>query len=128
MLLRRRPRRCDHWQGADLLLLDDELKDSEEARYENIRRSMHDWFQHDAYTRLAPGGALVLIQTRWHADDLPGRLLREHANEGWVVINMPAIAEVDEDFRKEEAEELDAEIVKGFWNVAAHDRTCDCLR
>lgn len=53
-------------RGADLLLLDDLLKDSEEARSETIRRSMHDWFQHVAYTRLAPGGALVLIQTRWH--------------------------------------------------------------
>jgi predicted phage terminase large subunit-like protein len=82
------------------LLLDDLLKDSEEARSESTRRSMHEWFQHVAYTRLAPGGALVMIQTRWHADDLPGRLLREHANENWCVIDMAAIAEVDEDFRK----------------------------
>ena len=87
-------------RGADLLLLDDVLKDAEEARSEAIRRSMHDWFQHVAYTRLAPGGALVLIQTRWHEDDLPGRLLREHADENWEVINMPAVAEVDDDFRK----------------------------
>jgi hypothetical protein len=87
-------------RGADLLLLDDLLKDSEEARSETIRRSMHDWFQHVAYTRLAPGGALVLIQTRWHQDDLPGRLLREHADENWQVIDMPAIAEVDDEFRK----------------------------
>jgi len=86
-------------RGADLLLLDDLLKDSEEARSEAIRRSMHDWFQHVAYTRLAPGGALVLIQTRWHEDDLPGRLLREHADENWQVINMPAIAEADDEFR-----------------------------
>lgn len=87
-------------RGADLLLLDDLLKDSEEARSETIRRSMHDWFQHVAYTRLAPGGALVLIQTRWHDDDLPGRLLRSHADENWQVICMPAIAEVDDEFRK----------------------------
>jgi len=87
-------------RGADLLLLDDLLKDSEEARSETIRRGMHDWFQHVAYTRLAPGGALVLIQTRWHQDDLPGRLLREHADENWQVINMPAIAEADDGFRK----------------------------
>jgi hypothetical protein len=45
-------------RGADLLLLDDLVKDSEEARSETIRRSMHDWFAHAAYTRLAPGGAL----------------------------------------------------------------------
>jgi len=87
-------------RGADLLLLDDLLKDSEEARSETIRRSMHDWLQHVAYTRLAPGGAIVIIQTRWHDDDLAGRLLREHANENWQVIDMPAIAEVDDEFRK----------------------------
>ena len=87
-------------RGADLLLLDDLLKDSEEARSETTRRSMHDWFRHVAYTRLAPGGALVLIQTRWHDDDLPGRLLREHADENWDVINLPAIAEQDDEFRK----------------------------
>ena len=87
-------------RGADLLLLDDLLKDSEEARSETIRRSMHDWFAHVAYTRLAPGGALVLIQTRWHEDDLPGRLLREHADENWEVINMPTIAETDDEFRE----------------------------
>lgn len=87
-------------RGADLLLLDDLLKDADEARSDAIRRSMHDWYQHVAYTRLAPGGAIVMIQTRWHADDLPGRLLREHANENWHVLNMPAIAEVDDEFRK----------------------------
>ena len=83
-----------------MLLLDDLLKDSEEARSETIRRSMHDWFQHVAYTRLAPGGAIVIVQTRWSADDLPGRLLREHADENWVQINMPAVCEVADDFRQ----------------------------
>ena len=105
-------------RGADLLLLDDLLKDSEEARSETIRRSMHDWFQHVAYTRLAPGGALVLIQTRWHQDDLPGRLLREHPDENWHVINMPAIAEADDEFRKGgEAlwpERFPVEVLKGI--------------
>jgi len=89
-------------RGADLLLLDDLLKDSEEARSETNRRSMHDWFQHVAYTRLAPGGAIVIIQTRWHDDDLAGRLQREHAEENWQVIDMPAIAEVDDDSARPE--------------------------
>ena len=87
-------------RGADLLLLDDLLKDSEEARSETIRRSMHSWYQHVGFTRLSPRGSLALIQTRWHEDDLPGRLLREHADENWEVINMPAIAEQDDEFRK----------------------------
>jgi predicted phage terminase large subunit-like protein len=47
-----------------------------------------------------PGGAIIIIQTRWHQDDLAGWLLREHANENWDVLCLPAIAEQDEGFRK----------------------------
>lgn len=86
-------------RGAHLLLLDDPLKDREEAYSETIRRALHEWFTYVAYTRLQPGAAIVLIQTRWHEDDLAGRLLRDQANENWVVLSLPAIAEVDEPFR-----------------------------
>jgi predicted phage terminase large subunit-like protein len=48
-----------------------------------------------------PGGAVIIIQTRWHEDDLAGWLLREHASENWDVLSLPAIAEHDESFRKE---------------------------
>jgi predicted phage terminase large subunit-like protein len=87
-------------RGASLLLIDDPLKDAEEARSETIRRSLHEWYSSVAYTRLQPGAAIVLIQTRWHMDDLAGRLLRENASEGWEVLSLPAIAETDESFRK----------------------------
>ena len=60
-------------RGADLLLIDDPLKDQEEARSEVIRRALHEWYSAVAYTRLQPGGAIVLISTRWHEDDLAGR-------------------------------------------------------
>jgi predicted phage terminase large subunit-like protein len=50
---------------------------------------------------LQPGGAVVLIQTRWHHDDLAGWLLRERPEENWEVLNLPAIAEADGDGRKE---------------------------
>jgi predicted phage terminase large subunit-like protein len=86
-------------RGADLLLIDDPLKDAEEARSELTRRALHEWFKSVAYTRLQPGGAVVLISTRWHEDDLAGHLLREDPN-GWVVLSLPAIAEVDESFRR----------------------------
>ncbi len=88
-------------RGADLLLVDDPLKDADEARSENIRHSLHEWFGSVAYTRLQPQGAIVLIQTRWHHDDLAGWLLREHGDEGWNVLSLPAIAEVDGDGRRE---------------------------
>lgn len=78
-------------RGADLLLIDDPLKNREEADSRLIRDKLWDWFASTAYTRLMPGGAVVLIQTRWHEDDLAGRLLR--GDEPWEVINLPAIAE-----------------------------------
>ena len=88
-------------RGADLLLIDDPLKDREEANSETVRKSLHEWYTFVAYTRLTRGGAIIVIQTRWHEDDLAGRLLREHANDGWHVLSLPAIAERDEGFRNE---------------------------
>jgi predicted phage terminase large subunit-like protein len=84
-----------------LLLIDDPLKDREEANSETVRKALHEWFASVAYTRLMPGGAIIIIQTRWHEDDLAGWLLREHASENWEILNLPAIAEQDEGFRKE---------------------------
>jgi predicted phage terminase large subunit-like protein len=54
---------------------------------------MQTWFESVAYTRLEPGGAIVLIQTRWHQDDLAGWLLREHMDDGWRIVSLPAVAE-----------------------------------
>lgn len=78
-------------RGADLLLIDDPLKNREEADSRLMRDKLWDWYASTAYTRLMPGGAVVLIQTRWHEDDLAGRLL--NGPENWEVINLPAIAE-----------------------------------
>ena len=88
-------------RGADLLLIDDPIKDREEANSETIRRTLHEWYASVAYTRLTPDGAIIIIQTRWHEDDLAGWLLREHSGENWDVLSLPAIAEQDESFRKE---------------------------
>ena len=88
-------------RGAHLLLIDDPIKDHEEANSETVRKALHEWYASVAYTRLMPGGAIIIIQTRWHEDDLAGWLLREHASENWDVIRLPAIAEQDEGFRKE---------------------------
>jgi predicted phage terminase large subunit-like protein len=87
-------------RGAHLLLIDDPLKDSQEANSETVRRNLYDWFTSVAYTRLAPGGAIVLIQTRWHEDDLAGRLLANNFGDQWEILCLPAIAECDESFRR----------------------------
>ena len=87
-------------RGADLLLIDDPLKDAYEARSDLTRQGLHEWYSSVAYTRLQPGAAIVMISTRWHEDDLAGRLLRENRGENWHVLSLPAIAERDEDFRR----------------------------
>jgi len=88
-------------RGADLLLIDDPIKSREDANSESYRRQLHEWYESVAYTRLQPEGAVVIISTRWHMDDLAGWLLREHPEENWSVLNLPAIAEQDEGWRRE---------------------------
>jgi predicted phage terminase large subunit-like protein len=78
-------------RGAHLLLIDDPVKNREDADSEVMRKKVKDWYTSTAYTRLMPGGRIVIIQTRWHEDDLSGWLLEEHGHEGWVVLNLPAI-------------------------------------
>lgn len=80
-------------RGANILLIDDPFKDRQEADSELQRQRVWDWYTSTAYTRLMPGGAIVVINTRWHDDDLSGRLLREQENGGdkWEVLSLPAI-------------------------------------
>lgn len=77
-------------RGADIALIDDPFKDREEADSERRRELVWDWYRSTLYTRLMPGGAVVLIQTRWHEDDLAGRLL-ELERDQWEVLELPAI-------------------------------------
>jgi predicted phage terminase large subunit-like protein len=77
-------------RGAHIALIDDPFKDREEADSERRRDLVWDWYRSTLYTRLMPGGAIVLIQTRWHEDDLAGRLL-DHDGEQWEVLELPAI-------------------------------------
>lgn len=80
-------------RGAHLLLIDDPVKGREEADSETYRRRLKDWYRSVAYTRLMPGGAVIIMNTRWHHDDLAGWLLKDHKSEGWRVLSLPAVAE-----------------------------------
>lgn len=89
--------------GGDIILIDDPIKDRAEADSPTIRNRVWDWYTSTLYTRLAPGGGIIVIQTRWHMDDLAGRLLeaqRSGQGDAWRVVNFPAIAEEDEPHRK----------------------------
>lgn len=83
-------------RGAHLLLIDDPVKNREDADSEVMRKKTKDWYTSTAYTRLMPGGRIVIIQTRWHEDDLSGWLIAEHGHEDWTVLNLPAINDNDE--------------------------------
>jgi predicted phage terminase large subunit-like protein len=81
---------------ANLLVIDDPIKGRDEARSETVRESVWEWFMTEAYTRLEPGASVVLFHTRWHEDDLAGRLLRGDAGGRWKELRLPAIAEDDD--------------------------------
>lgn len=97
-------------RGAHLLLIDDPVKNREEADSEVFRRRLRDWYTSTAYTRLMPGARIVLIQTRWHEDDLGGWLLADHAHEGWDILSLPAL----EDGKALWPEQYSAETLQGI--------------
>lgn len=79
--------------GASVFLIDDPIKDRKQANSAVYREALKDWYKEVALTRLTPDGAMVIIMTRWHYDDLVGWLLTEPewAGENFTVIKLPAI-------------------------------------
>jgi len=95
-------------RGADVLNIDDPVKDRIDAESEIVRKNVWDWYASTAYTRLMPGAAIVLTMTRWHPDDLAGKLL-EAARDGgdqWDVLNLPALAGANDPLGREPGEAL----------------------
>jgi predicted phage terminase large subunit-like protein len=83
---------------ADLVVIDDPVRSREDAESELIRDKTWEWYRSDLTTRLKPHGRVVLIQTRWHEDDLAGRLLvdMERGGDRWDVVSLPALAQADD--------------------------------
>lgn len=115
--------RADHWQiaeksgglvaagvggsitgrGAHILVIDDPFRNRDDADSETVRTTVKNWYTSTAYTRLAPGGGVLCIATRWHDDDLLGwleYLSEKGEGDRWEIIRYPAIAEEDEPYRK----------------------------
>ena len=82
---------------ADLMVIDDPIKDRTEADSATYRQRVWDWWTDVASTRLAPGAPVVVILTRWHEDDLAGRLLNAEDGYLWRVVNIPAQADTEDD-------------------------------
>lgn len=91
-------------KGADLLIIDDPVKNDAQANSAKMRDNLWDWFMSTALTRLEPKGVLILVMTRWHEDDICGRIIssqnvtyykknKDFKNIDWLIVKIPAIAE-----------------------------------
>lgn len=89
--------------GFDIGLIDDPVKDAKEANSKIKRDAVWEWYETTFYSRASPLSGIIVIMTRWHEDDLVGRLLQKQLEGGdkWQVIRFPAVAEEDEVHRKE---------------------------
>jgi predicted phage terminase large subunit-like protein len=89
---------------ADLVVIDDPIKSHAEADSAQARDRLWDWYRSELVTRLKPGGRIVLVMTRWHEDDLGGRLLA--SGDAWTTLRLPALAEADDPLRRAAGEAL----------------------
>lgn len=92
-------------RGAHVLLVDDYLKNAKEASSKTVRNAIYEWFTSTALTRLEPGAPAIIVATRWHPDDLSGRLLKEHGDV-WKEIKLPALAEENDPLGRKVGEAL----------------------
>jgi predicted phage terminase large subunit-like protein len=135
-------------RGFHLGLIDDPLKNAEQAGSQTIKDKHREWWGSTWYTRCEPGGAIVVIQTRWAEDDLSGWLLEQEADDphpqGWRIISLPALAEpmplfpsscsVEDDWRDPgqplcperfdvpELERIRSQLGPYFWNALYQQR------
>lgn len=91
---------------GELIIIDDPVKSREEANSQTYRDRVWEWYTQDLYPRLQPGGALIVITTRWHEDDLAGRILASDDGGSWTVISLPAEAEEDDPLGRQPGEAL----------------------
>ncbi len=92
-------------RGFNLGIIDDPVKNAEEAQSSVYREKAWDWYNSTFATRAEPNAATIIIETRWHQDDLAGRVLA-NATEPWEVIKLPALAEEDDVLGRQPGEPL----------------------
>ncbi len=79
-------------RGGDLIIIDDPIKNWEKAESAAYRQTCKYAFESVIYTRRQPNTTIVVLQTRWHEDDLAGWLLNSH-HDDWKELRFPALAE-----------------------------------
>lgn len=85
--------------GAHIAILDDPIKSPLEANSKRLKDDQYEWFETVLSKRIAPGGGIIIVLTRWAEDDIAGRLIKKFGDR-WEVVKYKAIAEEDEVFRK----------------------------
>lgn len=93
-------------RGANILLIDDYIKEVGEALSKSQKDYIWEWFVTVALTRLEPGGTCIIIATRWAWDDLIGRILELNPGGRWENIELPAVAGPDDLLGRQEGEAL----------------------
>ncbi len=88
---------------ADLALIDDPVRSFVDAESSSARDRLWNWYRSELVTRLKPNGRVALIMTRWHTDDIAGRLLQQG---GWTVLRLPALAEIPDPMNRAAGEAL----------------------
>jgi len=120
-------------RGCNLLIIDDPVKNAEESLSPTIREKHWDWFQSTAHSRIEPDGSALVMMTRWHPEDLAGKILKEMPGE-WEVISLPAIAKDADPMGRQPGEALWPErwpieklreiknSIDGYWWNALYDQ------
>lgn len=99
-------------RGFNLIVIDDPIRNRAEAESRAVRESVKEAYRGTIRPRLEPGGAIVIIMTRWHEDDLVGYLLEQQAigeGETWEVVNLAAVAE--------EGDPLGRKVGEALWGL-----------
>ncbi len=100
-------------KGGALILVDDPVKNRQDADSPGMREATWKWYTSTLRTRLEPNGRIILVMTRWHEDDLAGRLLAKAAEDPradqWTVISLPAIAKEQDPLGRQPGQALDPE-------------------
>ncbi|MET7713673.1 terminase family protein [Streptomyces sp. NPDC005407] len=84
-------------KGAHLALVDDPIKDAADAESPTMRRRLWEWWTAVLNTRMEPAGSIICIQTRWHEQDLAGRILEGQDLTDWTILDLPAVCDAEDD-------------------------------
>lgn len=106
-------------RAAEALVIDDPFADMEQAQSAYYRERVWSWWQSVALPRLAPDAPVILIMTRWHEDDIAGRLQKGEDSHRWRVVNIPALA----DHKPDEGQSDPLGRQPGEWLRSARGRT-----